>query len=182
MTIEYRRMTSYECDLIKEMNPSRFIKRAWRKMDGKFDWVTLNHKDNDYPEGIKNHLLQLKSTFEHNGFVFGAFDCNKLVGFCSVNSNIFGNCHKYLLLDQLFVANTHQDRGIGKKLFRFAVEYAVIRKADKLYICSGSSEDTLAFYRKLGCVEVMEVNQQLLMNDENDIQLEYDLKKSALNT
>ena len=178
MTIEYRQMTSDECKLIKDLNPSRFIKRSWRKIKGNYQWVILNHKDKDYPEGKENHFAQLNATFKNGGFAVGAFDEKILVGFCSVNNEFFGNHNKYLLLDQLFVANTYQDRGIGKKLFYLAAENAIKLKADKLYICSASSEDTLGFYKSLGCIEATEVNISLLMHDKNDIQMEYDLHKN----
>lgn len=47
--------------------------------------------------------------------------------------------------------------------------------AEKIYICEGSSEDTIAFYFKLGCIEATEVNEKLYEMDRNDYQLEYRL-------
>lgn len=34
MTYIYRSLTIEECDRINEINPSQYIKRAWRKIDG----------------------------------------------------------------------------------------------------------------------------------------------------
>ena len=176
MNIEYRQLTIDECEQMKEINPSRFIKRAWRKIDGVKQWVDLNWKDDDYPNGHENHFMALKATFEGGGFAIGAFDDKRLIGFCSVNHNVFGCRYKYVLLDQLFVSNKYQERGIGKQLFRLSAEKAREWGVDKFYICAGSSEDTLGFYNSLGCVDAEEVNQLLYEGDENDMQLEYDLR------
>jgi len=32
--ITYRPLQAHECERIKEINPARFIKRAWRNVDG----------------------------------------------------------------------------------------------------------------------------------------------------
>ena len=175
MSIEYRPLHAHECERIKEVNPSRFIKRAWRKVNDVKQWVDINWKDDDYPNGYEDHLNGLKATFEGEGFAIGAFNGERLVGFCSVNREVFGNQYKYVLLEQLFVSNEYQGRGIGKKLFRLSAEKAKLWGVDKFYICAGSSEDTLAFYSALGCVDAMEINRRLYEDDENDVQLEYDL-------
>ena len=81
MNIEYRQLLAYECEQIKGINPSRFIKRAWRKVDGIKQWVDLNWKDDDYPNGYGHHFMALKTTFEGGGFAMGAFDGKRLIGF-----------------------------------------------------------------------------------------------------
>lgn len=43
----------------------------------------------------------------------------------------------------------------------------------KFYICAGSSEQTIAFYRAIGCVEANEINTGLYEEDTRDMQLEY---------
>ena len=175
MGIKYRLLAGHECERMKEINPARFIKRAWRSVNGVKQWISINWLDDDYPDGYHNHFEALQATFENGGFAIGAFDGLRLVGFVSINRDIFGSQFKYVLLDQLFVDNKYQGQGIGKKLFHLSAEKAREWGVDKLYICAGSSEDTLAFYKTLGCIEAMEVNQGLLAEDENDLQLEYDL-------
>jgi len=131
MSIKYRLLASHECERIKEANPARFIKRAWRSVDGVKQWIDLNWLDEEYPDGYDNHLSALKATFESGGFAIGAFDNNRLVGFVSVNRDVFGKQFKYVLLDQMFVDNKYQDKGIGKELFRLAVEDATRTPAKK---------------------------------------------------
>ena len=177
MSVEYRQLGTHECERIKETNPSRFIKRAWRKVNGVKQWIDLNWKDNDYPNGYENHYNALKATIAGGGFAIGAFIDERLIGFCSVNRDVFGNKYRYVLLDQIFVSNEYQGLGIGKNLFHLSTEIVKHWDVDKFYICAGSSEDTLAFYSSLGCIDAEEVCQQLYENDENDMQLEYDIRK-----
>jgi len=176
MNIEYRQLATHECEKMKEINPSRFIKRVWRSINGVKQWVDINWKDDDYPNGYENHFMALKATYEDGGIAIGAFDGAQLIGFCSVNRDVFGHQYKYVLLDQIFISNEYQNQGIGKKLFHLSAEKAKQWGVDKFYICSSSSEDTLAFYYSLGCIGAKEINQQLYESDENDMQLEYNLR------
>ena len=162
---------------IREIDASTFVKRAWRLVDGVKQWVAINWQDEDFPNGYENHLAALKATFANDGFAIGAFDNERLVGFCSVNLEVFGKQYKYVLLDQIFISKEYKRKGIGRKLFTMSADKARLNGADKLYICAGSSEDTLAFYASLGCKDAEEINQEIYENDPNDVQLEYDLLK-----
>lgn len=81
----------------------------------------------------------------------------------------------YVLLDQLFISIEHRSKGIGKKLFLLGVDIAREWKADKIYICAGSAEETIAFYNRIGCREALEINKELYELDPRDYQLEYSL-------
>jgi len=176
MSIEYRLLVAHESERIKEINPARFIKRAWRNIDGTMGWEEINWLDEGYPDGYDNHHAALKATFDGAGLVVGAFDGERMVGFVSVNRDVFGSQFSHVLLDQMFVDNNYQGCGIGKELFRLAVKTVKEWDVDKLYICAGSSEDTLGFYKSLGCIPAVEINQELAEGDENDMQLEYVLR------
>lgn len=53
MTYIYRSLTIEECDRINEINPSQYIKRAWRKIDGTRQLVEINYQENDLPDGYE---------------------------------------------------------------------------------------------------------------------------------
>jgi len=112
-------------------------------------------------------------TITSGGSALGAFDGEKLIGFCSVNPEIFGVKYKYVLLDQIFISLPYRSKGIGKQLFTRSAKEAPKFGAGKFYICAGSSEETLAFYKALGCIEAIEINFELYEGDIRDIQLEY---------
>lgn len=108
------------------------------------------------------------------GSALGAFDDNsKLIGFITLNREVFGKEYNYVLLDQLFISLEHRSKGIGKKLFMLSTEIAKGWKADRIYICAGSAEETIAFYYAIGCKEATEVNKEFYESDPRDLQLEY---------
>ena len=47
--------------------------------------------------------------------------------------------------------------------------------AKKLYISAHSSKESQEAYRRLGCVEAVEVNREIAENEPFDIQMEYQL-------
>ena len=172
-TITYRQLDITEAERIKEIDASQFIGKAWREVDGTRQLVEINYQDPDFPEGYENHLAGLMKTITSGGSALGAFEGDRLAGFCSVNPQIFGTKSKYVLLDQIFVSLEMRGKGIGKQLFLRSVEEARKFGADKFYICAGSAEETIAYYRALGCVDAEEINSELYENDTRDIQLEY---------
>ena len=113
---------------------------------------------------------------ESGGFACGAFhEDGALVGFITVNPEVFGSTSRYVLLDQLFISLPHRGRGIGTLLLHHAKETASSWGAEKLYICAGSAEETIAFYFIQGAVEASEINPVLYENDLRDFQLELSL-------
>ena len=174
-TILYRQLEREECERIREIDASQYISRAWREFDGARRLVEINYHDPDFPNGYENHLAALRKTIETGGIALGAFAGGKLIGFCCVNPDIFGEKYRYILLDQIFISLEHRGRGIGKQLFMQAAAEAKKFGAEKLYICAGSSEETIAFYRALGCDDAEEINQELYQGDTRDIQMEYTL-------
>lgn len=175
--MEYRILKIEECEKIKEMNPSQYIGRAWREVEGKSQLVDINYQDNDWPEGYEHHYHGLKTTILNGGSAIGAFDCNnRLIGFATVNRQFFGERSQYVLLDQLFISLEERHKGIGKQLFMRSAIEAKKWAADKLYICAGSAEETIAFYFAIGCKEAQEINKELYEADPRDFQLEWNIE------
>lgn len=175
--VTYRDLELDECERIREIDASQYIARAWRAVDGKRQLVEIHYLDTDFPNGYEQHLRGLKNTMREGGIALGAFCENRLVGFCSVERDFLGVRYKHLLLDQLFVSRELRGSGIGRALFFKAAQAAEMKGAEKLYICAGSAEETIAFYHALGCKEALEVNQELVEEDPRDLQLEFDLAK-----
>lgn len=171
--MEYRELQSDEVDKIKMIDATWFIKNVWRNIEGQLQLVEINWTEYELPNGLEWHMDRFRKTIESGGKAFGCFDGDTLVGYATVNSEIFGSAIKYVLLDQLFVSKDYRNHGIGKKLFSMCKKQSQDFGADKLYLCSASAEDTVAFYRKLGCQNATEVNQALYEQDPNDIQMEF---------
>lgn len=171
----YRELTLDEQDLIKMIDATNFIKNVWRQVDGKYTLVEINWTDYELPNGLPWHMDRYAQTFEEGGKAFGCFDDSLLVGYATLNRPMFGTTANYVLLDQLFVSKDYRNKGIGKNLFAMCAKQGRAWGADKLYICAGSSENTVAFYNSIPCAPAKEVNQALFEDDPNDIQLEYSL-------
>jgi len=174
--IIYRKLNILEIDKIKEMNPTQYIRKAWREVDGERVLVEINYLDTHWPNGFLNHYNSLKNTILNGGEAIGAFNSsNKLIGFSTLNREFFGDKFNYVLLDQLFISLDYRSKGIGKTLFMHTVTKAREWKADKIYICAGSSEETIAFYFAIGCNEAVEINKEIYESDPRDYQLEFNL-------
>ncbi len=172
--IQYRSIEYGECEKIREMDASQYIGRAWRSVEGVLRLVEIGYLDPDFPEGYDNHLRRLLETVESGGIALGAFDSGgHLIGFSALNLAPLGEHGQYVLLDQLFVSRPFRGKGIGKGLFLRTADEAKKRACRKIYICAGSSEETIAFYRAVGCTDAAEVIPALYEADPRDLQLEY---------
>ena len=172
--ITYRPLALDECEQIRQIDASQYIARAWRKVEGALRLVNIDYLDPDFPEGIEQHICRLRTTIEQGGAAIGAFRSDGLlVGFATLNSPPFGVRHRYALMDQLFISQAFRRRGIGRKLLLYMASEARVRNVQKLYICAASAEETIAFYRSVGCVDALEINDALANADLRDIQLEF---------
>ncbi|OAB28352.1 GCN5 family acetyltransferase [Paenibacillus macquariensis subsp. defensor] len=176
LNVIYRKLAVEDCERINDINPSQYIKNAWREVKGKRQLVEIDYLDSDWANGYEHHFNNLKETILSGGHAIGAFDSdNKLIAFATLNREFFGEKHNYVLLDQLFITLEHRNKGIGRTLFLKIVEIAQAWQADKIYICAGSAEETIAFYYAIGCKETVEINKQLYDSDPRDLQLEFSI-------
>lgn len=174
----YRELETYEAERISEIDAFCYIKRAWRMNEkGEYRLEEIDWTDMDLPNGFDWHLERLQETMAEGGKAFGCFDDELLVGYASMGSRVFGEKEKYVLLDQLFVSSGYRGLGIGRSLVNLCSEEALEMGGEKLYLCAGSSEDTIAFFQKLGCVYAMEIDRELFEEDPDDIQLELKLPR-----
>lgn len=174
MRIDYLELQAEDALKISEMDASQFVGRAWREVNGERQLIDINYQDSTWPNGFDHHYGNLVNTIESNGFAMGALDeSSKLIGFVTVNKEVFGKQFKYVLLDQLFITLEYRGKGIGKELFNRAAKASEMFGAEKLFICAGSAEETVAFYEAMGCKRAEEINEILYQEDPRDLQMEY---------
>ena len=173
--MEYHEMLPEEAERISEIDAECYIKNAWRidAETNEYKLVEINWTDYELPNGFEWHLNRFRESISEGGKAFGCFDQGKLVGYGTTGAKVFGDSQKYVLLDQLFVSKDYRNRHVGRQLMHLCAEAASEMGAEKLYLCAGSSEDTIAFYKKMGCVPATEINEELFEEDPNDIQFEY---------
>lgn len=173
--LQYRQMQIAEAERIAEIDAVHFIKNAWRAdpETGEYRLVEINWTDRELPNGFDWHLRHFRNTLKRGGTAFGCLDGEALIGYATLEGYIFGQRERYVLLDQLFVSRAYRGKGIGKSLFTMCADRARSIGAEKIYLCAGSAENTIAFYRKLGCRPAVEPDLHLIAEDPRDIQLEY---------
>lgn len=174
-SIRYIQLNEAEINeaLFEKFNRYQEVKQCWRK--DKDQWVLkdINFTEQWGPAEYKILVNCLKNTCATGGAVFGAFCDKALVGFASVENNIFGSNKEYLQLSSLHTSYEYRGMGIGKKLFALACKEAKEMGAQKLYISSHSSLETQAFYKAMGCIEAAEYNERLVKEEPYDCQLEF---------
>lgn len=167
------------------LNPSLFasfnryqeVKQCWRKENNGWVLKDIAFTENWSAEQIEFLVQCLRNTLRQGGAVWGAFVQEALVGFASLENEIFGASARYLQLSSIHVSHEKRGLGIGQQLFHVMCQEAQKRGANKLYISAHSSKETQAFYRSLKCTEAQEYNLALATAEPCDCQMEFDLTK-----
>ncbi|MCI8781362.1 MAG: GNAT family N-acetyltransferase [Lachnospiraceae bacterium] len=162
-------------ELFKDFIRRQIVTKCWRKENGVWAIKDSSFID-DWTEKDYQILIScLKNTILSNGFVYAAFYDGKLKGFVSVEPEIFGGKQRYYDLSSIHVSEDMRNKGIGRKLFLAAKEWAKQKGAKKLYISAHSAVESQAFYKSMGCVEAEVYNQKHVEAEPYDCQLECSL-------
>jgi N-acetylglutamate synthase-like GNAT family acetyltransferase len=130
----------------------------------------------DWDEKKKREIVGIKfyNSIKRGGSIFGVFNKNNnLIAFANISGELSGSKKQYIKLAQLHVSYEHRNKGIGKELFRMCVKRAGALGAEKLYISTNFSEETQIFYKKMGCIDAEEIDQEMVKKEPYDRQLEY---------
>lgn len=172
--MQYREISADEMNrkLFQNFIRRQVVTKCWRKEDGEWKIKDVPFIDDWTEEDYATLVSCLKNTILIGGFVYGAFSEEKLKGFVSVESTLFGGEQRYLDLSSIHVSEDMRGCGIGKVLFLSAKDWAKEKGAAKLYISSHSSIESQAFYKAMGCVEAEVYCQKHVEEEPCDCQLE----------
>lgn len=174
MSVNYIQLTEREIELplFHGFRRHQEVTKCWRKENGKWQLKDISFVD-EWSEAEYAFLVKcLKNTAHTGGFVFGAFEEERLLGFASVENRFFGSNNQYVQLSCIHVSEESRGKGIGKRLFIIASEGARRLGAEKLYISAHSAQESQAFYHAMGCIEALEYNKELSEAEPRDCQLE----------
>jgi N-acetylglutamate synthase-like GNAT family acetyltransferase len=149
------------------------VKKCYRKEGG--NWIIKdiefieNWDKNKKDEIVKDFL----ETINDGGYVFSAFDNEKLIGFAVLYNNVFGSRKQYIQLDSMQVSYGYRHKGIGKKLFELCIKKSKEKGIEKIYISANSSEETQKFYLSVGCIDAEEIDKELFEKEPYDRHMEY---------
>jgi predicted N-acetyltransferase YhbS len=127
------------------------------------------------PGEAEKYMPILLDCFDRGGWFHGVFDDAELVGAVVLESKRIGQRKDQLQLKFLHVSNSYRNRGLGTELFELAKATARERGVRRLYISATPSENTINFYRRLGCAVAREPDPELVELEPEDIHLECDV-------
>lgn len=173
--ITYKKLGIEEIDhdFLKNFNRYHDVKKCWRKDNN--EWVLKNiafieqWNEKDKADIVK----ELQDTIEQGGSVIAAYHDLELLGFASVEGKKIGSKEQYAILHQIQIDYGHRGKGIGRVLFLMECQFAKSLGASKLYISAHSSEETQAFYTRMGCVDAQEIDAKLYELEPYDRHMEY---------
>lgn len=160
-------------NVLDKFNRYQEVSCCWRKQND--EWFLI---DNPYIEDWdlekkRNIVSELVNCVNNNGVVYGAIIDNTLIGFSCISADFFGKNNEYIELLIMQVSTEYRNKGIGKQLFKLIAGSARQLGARKIYISAHSSEESYAFYRAVGFVDAVEINQAIARNEPFDCQMEY---------
>jgi len=161
--------------LLQHFNRYQEVRRCLRKESGK--WVLKDIAFTEqWDESIKKEIVAIDfaNCINAGGFVWGVFNKNdELIAFASLLADFFGSENQYVNLMQIHTSYEYRGNGIGKDLFKLCAEKARQVGAKKLYISTHSAEESQYFYESVGCVDAIEINEEIAEHEPYDRQMEF---------
>jgi len=152
-------------------------REIWKCIDGKLALISLNEEKLWSWDSYKRRWTarSILTGIADGGFGFGAFIEDKVIGFIFFSGEFRGSAGQYIGLKLFYVSEPFRGLGVGKELFRLGCEEARAIGAKKLYISANCSKESQLAYRRLGCVDTVEIDQECVLAEPDDIQMEYPL-------
>ena len=169
--IELLSKTNFHLESLDSYNRKQFVNKVYRKIDGEYKLVDCNYVE-DWCLNEKRSIARRISSDDYITYL--ALENDKVVGFISLLKKINDS---YMILDMMHVSNEYRNQGIGKSLFEKGIGEAKKAQAKALYISACSSEETIAFYKAMGCVLTNNPIKEMADKEPFDLQMVCYVKK-----
>lgn len=154
-------------ELLNDFAHCETITKKWVKREGEWELADVSLLREWNAEKRIWVTEYMRRQIESGGITAGAFYDGRLIGFCCVDGAVSGKYAKYANLTMLFVDDNWKRNGIGTLLMRQARAHAIKFGAEKLFISAVPSEQTIAFYLKLGCIDAKEIIEDFIDSDDD---------------
>ena len=169
-----RELQREEIEKIWTIDRAEVIENIYYFQNGSLILQPEHYDLQGWPPGESEQYMPiLVDCFDRGGTFYGAFQYGELKGVAVLDNKFIGQNKDQLQLKFLHISRSYRKRGLGKLLFNKAVERAREMNARKLYVSATPSENTVNFYKNMGCVVTREVDQELFELEPEDIHLEY---------
>lgn len=151
------------------------VTNCWRNVDGAYKLMPVDYTEDWDLLERKNMAKKIISALHCGATAIAAVIDNSVIGFALLSDLLFGSSKQYIDLKEFYVSEPYRRNGIGKLLFDKICLDAKRLGAKKLYISAHSAEESIAAYKKYGCVLAEEPDAAHIEKEPFDLQLEYDL-------
>jgi len=160
-------------DMLDGFNRYQEVTQCWRRESGLWVLKDIFYIDDWNSDEKIQRINSMKNDMQNGSRFFACFINRELAGFSHLRTSLFGKHNEYMNLDKIHASKDYRNAGIGKELFKTTCAAAKQMGAKKLYISAHSALEPMAFYRKLGCIDAVEINKELADDEPFDCQLEY---------
>lgn len=143
--IELLSKDNFHQDSLDHYQRKQEVKKVYRKQDGAYTLVDCVYTEEWDAE--KRHSVA-KTISGDDYLTYLALDEDRVVGFIGLQKQLEG---LYMILDMMQVSAEYRGLGIGRRLLCKGKEVARKAGAEALYVSACSSEETIAFYKAMGC-------------------------------
>lgn len=165
-----RRLRRDEIELIWTIDRREVIDHIYTLRDGELVMHAEHYDMAGWPPGEpEKYTPLLQACFDRGGAFLGAFDGPRLAGATVLDTRPIGPRGDQLQLLFLHVSRNSRGKGLGGRLFAAARALARERGAAGLYISATPSENTVRFYRGMGCALAPEPDPELFALEPEDI-------------
>ena len=171
--VDFRELEREEIYQLGQIDRAETIDGIYYQRDREYVMVAEHHDVPKWSDAFKQEKIsRLLEVFDSGATVFGAFDDRVLVGLAMLDHQPVESRDKRLNLEGLWVSQPYRNQGIGKVLFRMTAKEARSRGAHTLYVSATPSENTVRFYRRLGCRPADPIDSVLFEKEPEDIHFE----------
>ncbi len=176
--IHGRRIAREEIEKVWAIDRSEVVENLYRLENGALLLEPRRFDIHGWPPGeAEKYTPLLVECFDRGGWFHGLFDEERMIGAAVLEAKFIGRQKDRLQLKFLHVGKAHRRRGLGKQLFELAKAEARERGAKRLYVSATPSENTIDFYRRLGCVVAAELDPELYALEPEDIHLDCEIRR-----
>ena len=141
------------------------VTEVWRRVEGAYRLVRAPFTEEWSPARRREKAAEVLSG---DYIAYGAVAEGRIVGLLLLEKQLRG---RRMVVSSLHVDRGFRHGGLGRMLFRRAMEEGRRAGAAELYISACSARETIAFYRAMGCVPANPVIPELAEAEPCDLQL-----------
>jgi predicted N-acetyltransferase YhbS len=174
--MNYREMHREEIARLSEIDRTEVVEYVYYFRNSKLELEKESYNIKSWDkEELSSFINRLYDLHDRQGYIFGAFDEEDIVGLAALDNKLFGRNKDLLKLDMLYISGSYRSKGIGRNLMEICEVKAKKLGASKLYISATPFKNTVDFYMRIGGKLAVEINEELFELEPYDIHLDLEL-------